>query len=603
MPARADVRPYKVYAGKPESGRYTKGLIFLPDMDGKYALWEQKATEDPVLAGELAAIRGDGAEIAERFYRSLAFGTGGLRGVMGAGTSRMNIYTVRQAAQGLSAYLQRHFTGPSVCIAYDTRNMSKEFALAAAQVLCANGITVRLFAAPRPTPMLSFAVRFLKASAGVVITASHNPKEYNGYKVYGADGGQITDRAAAEIAKDIAACDIFADVRKMPVKEAVSLGRLRTVGADVDEAYYRRATALAMRRGMIQNRAESLGIVYTPLNGTGLVPVCRVLKDLGFDGVRVVGEQAAPDGNFPTVPVPNPEVPGVYDLAIETAKKVGADLIFATDPDCDRIGVMASNARGGFSLLTGNQAGALLCDYIIRTKKETGTLPQNAAVIKSIVTTDLVKKICGQHGVALCEVLTGFKYIGEKMGEWERDKSQGFIFGLEESCGYLAGDFVRDKDALIAAVLLAEMALYYKERGLSLFQALEELYARYGYRYDKLISIELPGRAGEERIAGILPELQKNRRRLLSGEDLCAIEDYRRLVREETGSGRQEAISLPASDVIKLVFCDGSWLAVRPSRTEPKIKMYLSAAGGSRNEAETRLAQLEQLGQAILGQG
>ena len=471
----------------------------------------------------------------------------------------------------------------------------------AAQVLCANGVLAYLFDTAHPTPMLSFAVRHLKTSAGIVITASHNSKEYNGYKVYGDDGGQITDRAAAEIWEDICACDIFTGVRTMQVEEAVSLGRLRLVGDDVDESYYWQAASLVMRRGLIQNRAHALQIIYTPLNGTGLVPVCRVLKDLGFS-VQVVEEQAAPDGNFPTTPVPNPEVPGVYQLAIEMAEKLDTDLILATDPDCDRIGILVEKVQDGFSALSGNQTGALLCDYIIQTKKELGTLPGNAAVVKSIVTTDLAKKICAKNGVSLHEVLTGFKYIGQRMGEWEENRAQTFLFGFEESCGYLSGDFVRDKDAVIAAVLIAEMALYYKEQGLSLFQALEALYERCGYYAEKLVSLEMPGREGQERIEKIIARLRQDYRRILSGEKLMAFEDYQRSVRESIATGRQEAIRLPGSDVLKFIFEDGSWLVLRPSKTEPKIKMYLSATGRSRSDAADRLDRLEKLGQSVLRQ-
>jgi phosphoglucomutase len=572
----------------------------LNNISKQYELWASKELENPALNEELAAIRGNEAEIADRFYRQLEFGTGGLRGIVGAGTNRMNLYTVRRATQGLSRYLRGHFSSPGVCIAYDTRNTSREFALAAAQVLCANGVRVYLFETVRPTPMLSFAVRHLKASAGIVITASHNPREYNGYKVYGSDGGQITDNIASEIWECMNACDIFTGVRTMPAEEAISLGRLRLIGEDVDECYYRQVTSLVMRRDLIRTRADTLRIIYSPLNGSGSIPVRRVLKDAGFKNVTIVEEQARPDGNFPTTPVPNPEEPAVFKLALDLAGTCDPDLIFATDPDCDRIGVLGKNERGEFLLLSGNQTGALLCDYIIRTKKELGTLPANAAVLKTIVTTDLVAKICAQNGVALHEVLTGFKYIGETIGEWERTGEKTFLFGFEESCGYLMGDFVRDKDAVIASLLVAEMALYYKEQGLTLFQALDRLYSLYGFHAEKLISLAMPGCEGQAKSERIIAGLKANYRQLFAGEKLKVFEDYRQSVRENCLTGEQEVISLPRSEALKFIFDDSSWLVLRPSRTEPKIKLYLSARGGSKADAAGRLVQLERRLESVL---
>lgn len=578
----------------------TERTDLLVDINKQYALWASKDLEDPALNEELAAIAGNSAQITDRFYRELKFGTGGLRGIVGAGTNRMNLYTVRRATQGLCNYLHRHFLNPSVCIAFDTRNTSREFAYCAAQVLCANDVRVYLFDTVHPTPMLSFSVRHQKTSAGIVITASHNPKEYNGFKVYGSDGGQITDQMAAEIWGDISACDFFTGVRNSKMEEALSLGKLRMMGEDVDECYYEQVSALVMRRELVKNKADTLRIIYTPLNGSGNIPVRRVLQKLGFNNVSVVKEQALPDGNFPTTPVPNPEEPAVFKLAIEMAQESNPDLVFATDPDCDRIGVLAKNAQGQFSVLTGNQIGILLCDYIIRTKKEQAALPENAAVIQTIVTTDCGKKICAQHGVKLFEVLTGFKYIGEKISQWEKTQAQTFLFGFEESCGYLAGDVVRDKDAVIASVLISEMALYYKEQGLTLFQALHALYARYGFYEEKLICVAMPGQEGQQKIEEILSHLQANYRQLFSKEKLKTFEDYQKSVRIHLATGIKETIHLPQSDVLKFIFDNGSFFALRPSKTEPKIKMYLAAVGSSKTEAAGRLAQLEQLAQTIL---
>lgn len=570
-------------------------------MDAKqeYARWSGMQLEDVALSQELATIAGDDDAINDRFWRDLEFGTGGLRGVIGAGANRMNVYTVRKATQGLADYLCASFAAPSVCIAYDTRNMSREFAQAAAGVFCANGIQTWLFDDVRPTPMLSFAVRHKGASAGIVLTASHNPKEYNGYKVYGSDGGQITDEAAATILNRIAACDVFTDAKTMPIEDALASGTLQIVGEDVDAPYYEKVKALVIRKDLVASRASDLKIIYSPLHGSGNVPVRRVLRELGFTNVAIVPEQERPDGNFSTTPYPNPEEPAVYALAIEMAKKTNPDLIFATDPDCDRIGVLVKNEVGELSVLTGNQVGALLCDYRIRTMKELGSLPDNAAVIKTIVTTDLAKSICGENGVALVNTLTGFKYIGEKIGEWENDHSHSFLFGFEESYGYLAGNFVRDKDAVIAAMLIAEMALYYREQGLSLFQAMDALYQRYGYTAEKLMSISMPGQEGQQQITEMIAGLRVNYKTLLAEENLAVFEDYKQSVRVNVATSAQESIVLPTSNVLKFIFEDGSWLVLRPSGTEPKIKIYLAAAGDSAEVVTRRMATLEKLGQRL----
>jgi phosphoglucomutase len=547
----------------------------------------------PELRAELEAIVGDEAAISDRFWRHLEFGTGGLRGVMGAGTNRMNVCTVARATQGLADYLREN-GGDSVCIAYDTRNMSRAFAHTAAETLCGNGIRVFLFGDVRPTPMLSFAVRQKRAAAGIVITASHNPKEYNGYKVYGSDGGQITDGAAEAILARIDAHEAPGFVNSLPLEEARVAGILCDLG-DVDEIYFEKVKSLILRPALLREKARDLKILYTPLHGSGNMPVRRVLRELGFVDVETVQEQELPDGDFPTAPYPNPENPEVFDLAIKRAKETAPDLIFATDPDCDRIGVLARDAAGGFFVLNGNQTGALLCDYILSTRAELGILPENAAVVKTIVTTELVRAVCERYGVALIDTLTGFKYIGEKIGEWERTGEHTFVFGFEESYGYLAGDFVRDKDAVIAAALIAEMTLYHKSRGFSLAEALDELHARYGFTDENLLSVIMEGETGQGRANAIMAALRAGGAGAFPGEDVVAVEDYKSSVRRDARTGAEEAIALPKSNVLKFLFADKSWLALRPSGTEPKIKTYIGAVGASKREASARRIALERL--------
>ena len=441
----------------------------------------------------------DSKEIEDRFYKDLEFGTGGLRGVIGAGTNRMNIYTVAKATQGYVEYLKKHFENPSIAIAYDSRNMSKEFAKATALTFAANNIKVFLFEDLRPTPELSFTVRKLNCSGGIVITASHNPKQYNGYKIYGSDGGQITDETAKEIIGYINNLHIFDDVKTMDEKESLDKGLLSYIGEDVDKEYIKNVKSLVIRKDLVKEKAKDLKIIYTPIHGSGNKPVRRVLHELGFNNVKVVKEQEKPDGNFPTAAYPNPEDKSVFKLALEMAKTENPDVIFGTDPDCDRIGVIVKDNSGDYKILTGNQTGMLLADYMLKSLKDEGRLSSKGAIIKTIVTTEGVKNIAEYYGVDLINTLTGFKYIGEKIGEFEKTKSNDFIFGLEESYGYLAGTFVRDKDAVIASTLIAEMALYYKEKGLTLYEALIELYEKFGYTQEKLISLELTGKEGKKK--------------------------------------------------------------------------------------------------------
>ena len=547
----------------------------------EYNRWLSSRHLDSSTRGELLGIDNDEAAISDRFCGHLSFGTGGLRGIMGAGTNRMNILTVRRATMGLADYIVAG-RGKSACIAYDTRMDSKEFAEYAAEVLCAAGITVYMFTGTRPTPLLSFAVREKKAFAGIVITASHNPREYNGYKVYGADGGQITDDVAYEISYCIEKHDVLAAAPRMDANDARERGLLFDLD-DIDELYYDKVVSLTMRRDMIKQHSKELRILYTPLHGAGNTPVRRVLSSLGYEDLSIVPEQELPDGAFPTVPCPNPEDPGVFALALKQVEKQPVDIILATDPDCDRVAVMAPDGNG-YSMLTGNQIGCLLCEYIISAKKESGSLAENSTVVKTIVTSDLAREICGYHGVALVETLTGFKYIGEKIGEWEDGKEHTFLFGFEESCGYLAGDFVRDKDAVIAAALICEMALHYKLKGLTLHEALVSLFSRYGFFSERLISITLEGSEGDGKISAIMDSLRSKTATALFGNEAAETVDY---MNGETG--------LPRSDAVKFRFKDSGWLAVRPSGTEPKVKFYFGASGKDPLKAGARLKRIEEI--------
>ena len=479
------------------------------DFKENYNLWLQNSMVDENTKKELKALT-DQKEIEDRFYKNLEFGTGGLRGKIAAGTNRMNTYTVGKATQGLATYLVKNFEKPSVAIAYDSRNFSDVFAETAARVLAANGVKVYLFESLRPTPMLSFTVRHLKTQAGIVLTASHNPKEYNGYKVYGSDGGQVTDNAANEILGYINETDIFNDVKLISVSDAQAKGMLEYIGEAVDNAYYEKVESVVVNKKLVKEHASELAIIYTPIHGSGNIPVRTMLKRLGYTNVTVVKEQEKPDGNFPTAPYPNPEVPQVFDIAVEMAKTVQPDLIFGTDPDCDRIGVIVKEDSGEYKVLTGNQVGVLLSDYMLNARKETGVLSSKDTLIKTIVTTEMAARVAENYDAEIMNVLTGFKYIGEKIEQFEQTGSNNFVLGFEESYGYLSGGFVRDKDAVIAATLITEMALYYKTKGMNLAQALHGLFEKYGYYKEQLISITMEGKDGQEQIAAMITNLRNN---------------------------------------------------------------------------------------------
>ena len=565
-----------------------------------YQLWLNHEKIDRDTKKELSELTNI-KEIEDRFYKELEFGTGGLRGKMSAGTNRMNTYTVAKATQGFAKYLVNSFESPSVCIAYDSRNLSDVFAKTAASVLAGNGIKVFLFESLRPTPMLSFAVRYLKADAGIVITASHNPKEYNGYKAYGSDGGQLTGKAAQEILDYIHQTDIFDGISKVSLEEAESKKLLCYIGKEVDEAYYSRVSDLVIRKELVKEKASELKIIYTPIHGSGNIPVRTMLNKLGFTGVEVVKEQKLPDGNFPTASYPNPENSDVFELAIQMAQKVQPDLIFGTDPDCDRIGVVIKEDNGEYKVLTGNQVGVLLSDYVLNARLGEGIISEKDTIIKTIVTTEMVRKVTQSYGVQLMDVLTGFKYIGEKIEEFTETGSNNFILGFEESYGYLAGGFVRDKDAVIASVLIAEMALYYKSKGKTLSNALQDLYEKYGYYIDHLISIEMEGKDGQEKIAAMITALRTNTLKEVNKVKVNIIEDYELSERKNLRDNTTEKINLPKSNVLKYVLEDDSWFVVRPSGTEPKIKIYASVVGSDKHTADEKIEQFKASIKSILG--
>ena len=568
----------------------------------KYKSWINSNLIDLELKKELSELV-DENEIEDRFYKDLEFGTGGLRGVIGAGTNRMNIHTIGKATQGLADYLNMKYKGNiSVSIAYDSRNMSKEFAEAAAETLCGNGIFVNLFGELTPTPILSYTVRELKSKAGIVITASHNPKEYNGYKVYGDDGGQVTDAAAKEIITCAANIKDFSKVKTMEFHKAKANGMLKIIGEDLYFSYIDKIKNLTMRKDLVKEYANDLKIIYTPIHGSGNIPVRRVLKELGYENVFVVPQQEMPNGNFPTAPYPNPEEPKVFELALKMASDINSDIIFGTDPDCDRIGVVVKNKEGEYKVLTGNQTGVLLSNYILNSLSETNRLPRNGVVIKTIVTTDMIEGIGKKYNVEVLDVLTGFKYIGEKIKEFEQEGVKNFIFGFEESFGYLAGNFVRDKDAVIAAMLICEMTLYYKNKGISLYDALMDIYKEYGFYAEDLVSIELKGKDGAEKIGNIIEYLRCSMNESIGNNKIVKKMDYKTSLEVDLIKINEKLIKLPKSNVLKFVLEDASWFVVRPSGTEPKMKIYLSVKGNSIENTSKKIIELKENVMSIVDQ-
>ena len=558
----------------------------------KYQAWLDSAIINDEIKNELRGIT-DEKEIEDRFYKDLDFGTGGLRGVIGAGSNRMNIYTVSQATQGFADYLNQNFKDPSVAIAYDSRNMSDEFAKAAALTLSANGVKVFLFESLRPTPVLSFSVRELKCQGGIVVTASHNPKIYNGYKVYDEFGGQVTDDKAGKVISCVKAISDFSMIKTISEEEALNKGLLEYISEEVDKVYIEKVKGLTIREDLVKEKAKDLNIIYTPIHGSGNIPVRRVLSELGYENVKIVAEQEKPDGNFPTAPYPNPEMPQVFELALEMAKTENPDIIVGTDPDADRIGVVVNAGNGDYKVLTGNQTGLLLTDYMLSSLKETGKLPADGVVIKTIVTTEGARKIAESYGVEIMDVLTGFKYIGEKIHEFEINKDKQFIVGFEESYGYLAGDFVRDKDAVVASMLIAEMTLYYKSKGMSLYEGLINIYKKHGFFKEELVSLELQGKEGQEKIASCIEALRNESISNINGVKILTKYDYKLSVEENLTNSTKTEIKLPKSNVLKYILEDGSSFVVRPSGTEPKMKIYLAVKGTSLGNAEEEVSKFK----------
>ena len=559
----------------------------------KYNNWLSLDIIDEAIKDELLSIK-DEKEIEDRFYKDLEFGTGGLRGIIGAGSNRLNIYTVGKATQGLANYLiNKYEKDISVTIAYDSRHMSREFAEYSALVLCANNIKVNLFESLRPTPELSFAVRELKSNAGIVLTASHNPKQYNGYKVYGDDGCQITDLAANEIISEINNLD-YIDIKIISKEMASKQQLLNIIGQDIDRKYINKLKSYTIRKELVKKYAKDLKIIYTPIHGTGLMLIKSILTELGYENLHIVKEQENPDGDFPTAPYPNPEDPSVFKLALDMAKEINPDIIFGTDPDSDRIGVVVKDSNSNYKIMSGNQIGVLLTHYILDAYKEENRLPQNGAVIKTIVTTEMVRSICNEYKVNLFDVLTGFKYIGEMIGNFEKTDSNEFIFGFEESYGCLYGIHARDKDAVVTAEMICEMTLYYKNKCISLYEAFITLCEKYGYYKESLISIELQGKEGQEKLKYCLDYLRKNPIVEINNINVELIYDYKQSMVKNIINQRTEELTLPKSNVLKYVLTDGSWFVIRPSGTEPKMKVYCSIIGDNMEDADNKLEVFKQ---------
>ena len=545
---------------------------------------------------ELQNISDNEEEIKDRFYKNLDFGTAGLRGILGAGTNRMNIYTVRKATQGFANYLINepsieHTNG--VAIAYDPRNMSQEFARETALVFNANGIKAYVYTGIRPTPQLSYTVRSLGCAAGVMVTASHNPPEYNGYKVYGADGAQVTSPHDNNIINHVNAISDFGQIKTMPIADAKSQGLYIELGDDIDEAFLSECLELIINKDVIAKQ-HNIPIIYTPIHGAGHIPVKETLARAGFTSVSIVAEQAEPNGNFPTVKYPNPEEPAVFEIAIKQAQQNGAEVIVGSDPDADRIGVVCKNHQGEYITLNGNTIGILLTEYILSQKVANGTLPSNAAVLSSIVSSKMTRAIAQAYNASFFEVFTGFKHFGELIKTWETTKAHTFIYGFEESYGYMAGTYVRDKDAVGATMLVCEMVAYYKSIGLSLYDALQEIYKKYGYYKEETVSITLKGIAGTEKIKRIMDYFVANPVQQILGNTVTDYRNYNTSVSKNFATGNETTIDFPKSNVVSFTTDDGTWLCVRPSGTEPKLKLYLGVVGNSEDNAYDILSKAKE---------
>lgn len=566
--------------------------VFIMGYMENYKKWCEDTYFDEATRAELKAIEGNDKEIQERFYKDLEFGTGGLRGIIGAGTNRLNIYTVSKATQGFANYIIKQgedAVKKGVAIAFDSRRMSPEFAEITALVLNGNGIKTYIYPSLRPTPMLSFAVRELNCTGGVVITASHNPPEYNGYKVYWADGGQVPYPRDEAIIEEVNAVTDFHTIKTANKDEAVKAGLFNVIGEEVDEAFDKNVLAQIVNPEIIKEQHD-LKIVYTPIHGSGNKPVRRVLKKAGFENVTVVPEQELPDSEFTTVGYPNPENPAVFELAIKLAEKIDADIILGTDPDCDRVGAVVKTKDGSYTVLTGNMTGTLICNYICSQKAKLGTLPKNGALVSTIVSSEMTKAIAKKYNLAYFDVLTGFKYIGEKIKEFEQTGEYQYVFGFEESYGCLSGTYARDKDAVVASLLICEMAAYYKSRGMSLYDGLMELYDTYGVYKEIIHSITLKGIEGIENIKKIMDTLRKDAPSEIAGVKVTETRDYLEDKIVDVATGKVSPTNLPKSNVLYFTLADDTWFCVRPSGTEPKIKIYFGTKADTVENAEKKIA-------------
>ena len=553
------------------------------ETEARYSAWLIQELYDPDLKAELEAIKGDDEKISDAFYRDLEFGTGGLRGVIGAGTNRMNVMTVAKASQGYADYLNAEFKDPSVAIGHDSRIKSDLFSETAASVFAANGIKVHMYPELMPTPALSFAVRHLGCSGGIVVTASHNPAKYNGYKVYGPDGCQITTKAAEAIQKAIDSVDIFTGIKRIGFKDGLADGRIEWIGEETVNAFIGAVSNESLLKD--NDGDKDLSIVYTPLNGAGLRCVTTCLRKNGYTNIHVVKEQEHPDGHFPTCPYPNPEIREALELGLRDVKATGSDILIATDPDSDRVGIAVPNKDGDYTLLTGNETGVLLLDWIAKRRQELGLMPKKPVAVKTIVTTDMASRIAERYGIEMREVLTGFKYIGEQIGLLEKDgEADRYIFGFEESYGYLTGSYVRDKDAVDGSMMIADMTAYYRRRGQSLLDVLSSLYNEYGYFYNTLHSYEFDGEAGFEKMKAMTKKLRNEPPTSFAGSCVAVRNDYLNSI-SVGKDGKETKIDLPVSDVMKFITESGISVVVRPSGTEPKLKIYFSIRSDSREKA------------------
>lgn len=559
-----------------------------------YEYWCTSTIFDDATKSELKSLEGNEDEIFDRFYRELEFGTGGLRGVIGAGTNRMNFYTVGKATQGLANFINKQgAAAKGVAIAFDSRRMSPEFADTAACVLAANGIKAYIFDSLRPTPELSFALRTLGCTAGIVVTASHNPPEYNGYKVYWEDGAQITAPKDAQIIGEVNAIKDYAEIKKMTTEEAKAAGLYEVIGKEIDDKYMEALKKLVLHPEAIKQMASSLKIVYTPLHGTGNVPVRRVLKELGFEQVTVVPEQELPDGNFPTVSYPNPEDKKAFALALDLAKKVDADLVLATDPDADRLGVYAKDTKTGeYKVFTGNMSGMLICEYEMSQKKALGILPDNGALVTTIVSSNMAQAVAKEYGMKFIECLTGFKYIGEQIKFFEQTGSNEYVFGFEESYGCLVGTHARDKDAVVAVMALCEAAAYYKTQGITLWDQMLNIYNKYGYYKEDLFTMTFKGADGAKKMQDMMDAYRKNTPKQVGAYKVLRLRDYKNDVITDLATGETTSTGLPKSNVLYFELENDAWFCVRPSGTEPKIKFYAGIKGTSLEDSAKKLDEL-----------